>query len=72
MKNITLSADERLIQLAREKAMKNKKTLNALFREWLTRYVKEGKHVNNYATMMEKFDYVSVGKHFDRDELNER
>lgn len=35
MKNITLSADESLIELAREEARARKTTLNALFREWL-------------------------------------
>ena len=40
MKNVTLSADERLIQLARARAERQKTTLNALFREWLKRYVR--------------------------------
>ncbi|MCX7115062.1 MAG: hypothetical protein NTW08_04070 [Gammaproteobacteria bacterium] len=71
MKNITLSADEHMIQLARDKAHKNKKTLNALFREWLARYVKAPTDVN-YSQMMNKLNYVNVGKHFDRDDLNER
>ena len=35
MKNITLSADEILIERAREEARTRKTTLNALFREWL-------------------------------------
>ena len=35
MKNITLSADEHIIELAREEARKRKTTLNALFREWI-------------------------------------
>ena len=39
MKNVTLSADERLIRQARERARREKKTLNAVFREWLARYV---------------------------------
>jgi hypothetical protein len=35
MKNITLSADAHLIELAREEARNRKTSLNALFREWL-------------------------------------
>ncbi len=35
MKNITLSADGHLIEMAREEARARKTTLNALFREWL-------------------------------------
>jgi coenzyme F420-reducing hydrogenase alpha subunit len=72
MKNITLSANERMIRLAREKAYKNKKTLNALFREWLTRYVKNESYASNYSNIMQKLKYVNAGKHFNRDELNER
>jgi len=35
MKNITLSADERLIAQARHEARARKTTLNQLFRAWL-------------------------------------
>ena len=35
MKNITFSADERLIELARDEAKNRKTTLNQLFRNWL-------------------------------------
>ena len=38
MKNITLSADEALIEAARERAMEEKTTLNAQFRVWLAEY----------------------------------
>ena len=39
MKNITLSADEKLIQTARERARAEHTTLNELFRNWLKDYV---------------------------------
>ncbi len=35
MKNITLSADEGLIELARKKAMTHHRSLNDEFRAWL-------------------------------------
>ncbi len=38
MKNITLSADESLIEQARLVARTQHKTLNAAFREWLEQY----------------------------------
>ena len=38
LKNITLSADEQLIQRAREKAATENTTLNASFRQWLRQY----------------------------------
>jgi hypothetical protein len=38
MRNITLSADEALIESARKRAEAENTTLNNLFREWLARY----------------------------------
>lgn len=72
MKNITLSADEHLIALAREKAQKHKSTLNALFREWLKQYVKGSSSSIEYMELMKKLAYVDAGKQFTRDEYNER
>ena len=39
MKNITLSADEALIEAARQRAASENTTLNEQFRRWLERYV---------------------------------
>ena len=38
MKNVTLSADEDLIEQARLMARAQHKTLNAVFREWLVQF----------------------------------
>ena len=72
MKKITFSADESLIEKAMEKASREKKTLNALFREWLVRYVGQESTAGEYRSVMEKLDYVKAGGKFTRDELNER
>ena len=39
MKNITLSADENLIEAARQRALSERTTLNEQFRRWLADYV---------------------------------
>ena len=39
MKNITLSADEDLIERARQMARQQNRTLNDAFREWLREFV---------------------------------
>ncbi|MCZ6792664.1 MAG: hypothetical protein O7J95_03515 [Planctomycetota bacterium] len=72
MKNITLSADEDLIRRAREKARKQRTTLNGLFRSWLARYVGRGRTASKYEELMERLSYAGSGKSFSRDELNER
>lgn len=77
MKNITLSADERLIKAAREKAQSNRTTLNAEFRQWLKRYAQKGgqaeQNVQAYRRIMDKLAEVSTeGEQFSRADLNER
>ncbi len=77
MKNVTLSADERLIEAARQKARSRKTTLNAEFRRWLERYAQDDGHgadsVRAYRRLMKRMSEISTrGKRFTRDELNER
>ena len=42
MKNVTLSADENLIEQARLIARSQRETLNAAFRKWLLQYTAGG------------------------------
>lgn len=77
MKNITLSADERLIDEARRRAQQRHTTLNAEFRRWLEQYATGDdsgkKRVENYRSLMDDLaGVVSGGRTFSRDELNER
>ena len=74
MKNITLSADEELIEAAREAARRRRTTLNAEFREWLRRYaLQNGKQrVLQYRRLMESLGDVSTDQTFSREELNAR
>ena len=73
LKNITLSAEQELIRRAREKATKEKTTLNKRFREWLGRYTQAGNKGKELERMMKKqLNYAQSGGKFTRDELNER
>lgn len=72
LKNITLSAEERLIETARRRAQKESKTLNALFREWLARYVSQKRTSSQYHELMHSLQRANAGRHFSREELNER
>lgn len=71
-KNITFSADENIIKKARQRAKKQNTTLNNEFRNWLKRYTMEKSNSDNYTLIMERLDYVQAGRHFSREELNER
>ena len=73
MKNITLSAEEHLIEQARQTARAQHKTLNAAFREWLEEYAKRSGDVAAFQRVMERLRgrVVSHGP-YTRDEMNER
>lgn len=73
MKNITLSADESLIEAARAQARADNTTLNEQFRRWLADYARKQR--------LRRFDEVMTdlrgklntgGRKFTRDEMNER
>ncbi len=73
MKNITLSADENLIELARAEARARKTTLNDLFRQWLAEIAnrdearkKADEVINNLSK------HLSFDRKFTRDDMNER
>ena len=72
LKNITLSAEKQLIELAREKAAKENTTLNKQFRAWLERYVSTDCKLIDYDTLMSQLEYAKPSKKFSRDEMNER
>lgn len=74
MKNITLSADEHLIEEARRWAASEHTTLNARFREWLEEYVQSQRQVEDaMATIRElRSKYSTEGRAFTREEMNER
>ena len=71
-RNITLSADERLIDQARTRARREKNTLNAVFQEWLQRYGGSKAATGQYQGLMRRLKRVSFGRKFSREELNER
>ena len=75
MRNITLSAAEQLIDLARDKARAQGVTLNDEFRKWLASYVQAGDGqtaVNRFRSVMRALPQADAGRTFTRDEMNER
>ncbi len=73
MKNITLSADEMLIEAARERARSEKTTLNDQFRRWLADYTQSRGREQRYDEVMAGLrGRLKVGRKLTRDEMNER
>jgi predicted transcriptional regulator len=72
MKNITLSADEDLIEQARQVARARRTTLNAAFREWLQNFTAQSGDAEQFDALLRRLRHVNAGRHFTRDEMNER
>ena len=73
MRNITLSADEALIEQARQTARAQHKTLNQAFREWLADYTRRESDGKAIEALYKRISYVnSGGRRYTRDEMNER
>jgi chromosomal replication initiation ATPase DnaA len=74
MKNITLSADEKLIEAARKRARAEHTTLNEQFRRWLADYAQRKQRADEAMAVVERLrGYVRTGgRKFTRDEMNER
>jgi hypothetical protein len=74
MKNITLSADEKLIEAARERARAEQTTLNEQFRRWLADYAQRLSRAAAAVAVVEEIRrYARTGgRKFTRDEMNER
>ena len=74
MKNITLSADESLIEAACRRAVEEGTTLNAQFRRWLSDYVGRGRQADTALETIQALrgEIATGGRKFTRDEMNER
>lgn len=74
MRNITLSADEKLIEAARERARSRHTTLNEEFRRWLAEYASptdQAERAIQTIRALQK-EIKTGGRRFTREELNER
>jgi hypothetical protein len=72
MRNITLSADESLIEQARLTAQARHTTLNAAFREWLQQYASQAGAGAAIDALMRRLRHVRSSGPYTRDEMNER
>lgn len=72
MKNVTLSADDDLIERARLVARSRKTTLNAAFREWLEQYTAREGTAREVDALMDRLNHVRAGQRFSREQMNER
>ena len=72
MKNVTLSAEEPLIERARLVAKSQHTTLNAAFRHWLEQYAAQAGGGAAFDALMKRLKHVRSAGPYSRDEMNER
>lgn len=73
MKNITLSAEESLIEAARARARAEQTTLNEQFRRWLAAYAQTRERLDQYDAVMQGLrGKMRVGRKLSREAMNER
>lgn len=74
MKNIMFSADEELIEAARERARAEHTTLNEQFRLWLADYAGGEQQADRAMAVVRELrgKLRTGGRKFTRDEMNER
>lgn len=74
MRNVTFSADERLIEAARNRARRERTTLNDEFRRWLEAYalLETRAHTARETIADLQASLKTWGRRFTRDELNGR
>ncbi|MGC2450083.1 MAG: hypothetical protein WA477_20705 [Candidatus Sulfotelmatobacter sp.] len=72
MKNVTLSADENLIEQARLVAQARHTTLNAAFREWLEQYAAQAGGGAAIEALMHRLRHIKSSGPYSRDQMNER
>ena len=73
MRNITLRAEESLIEAARERARAEQTSLNEQFRQWLADYVHARERMQRYDEVMAQLrGKLKVGRKLSREKRNER
>lgn len=76
MKNITLSAQDDLIDKARRIAASRNSSLNVMFREWLVGLinssVQKSSEEDRLKDLWKRTSYAKVGRKLSREEMNER
>ena len=72
VKNVTFSADEKLIERARARAQRERRTLNTAFREWLERYADTSHAGADFDRLMRSLSHVKFERKFTREEMNSR
>ena len=72
MKNVTFRIQEDSLNKAREKATKEKRSLNKLINQWIKNYTVTKDETFDVRKYLGRIKGVKIGRKFTREEMNER
>lgn len=72
MKNVTFRISEESLNKAREKAAKEKRSLNKLINQWIKNYSATKDETFDVRRYMKRIKGEKIGRTFTREEMNER
>lgn len=72
MKNVTFRIQEEPLNKAREKAAKEKRSLNKLINQWIKNYSATKDEVFDVRQYVKRIKGEKIGRTFTREEMNER
>ncbi len=72
MRNVTFRVQEDSLVKAREKAGREKRSLNALINQWIKNYSAAKEEGFDAYKYLSRFRGVKIGRKFTREEMNER
>ena len=72
MKNVTFRIQEDMLRKAREKAGKEKRSLNHLIDQWLRSYSATQDETFDVRKYLDRIKGVKIGRTFTREEMNAR
>lgn len=73
MTNVTINLTDKLLEEARQQAMADNTSLNAVVKEFLERYVARQHSLDEFNRVSEEvMQYARAGRKFSRQEMNER
>lgn len=72
MTNVTFRIQENMLRKAREKAVKERKSLNNLVNQWLKNYSVAQDAAFDVHKYLDRVKGVKIGRKFTREEMNER
>ncbi len=71
-RDLVISVEENLLAEAQSRAASEHQSIDQIMNRLLAEYVEQKSRLEQHRELMQRLDYVSAGRKFTRDEMNER